>query len=208
MARHRSSLPSSQLIALFACLAASILPSHAQTAAAAPEPLYGPVIPGICVFSRDTAIDNSAAGQAATKRMQELTQQVDAELQPEREAIAREQAALDAQKTSVSAPSLKSRSDALAVREQAFNQKIRTRNAQLAKSRQDALAKLTDALRPTLVSVITSNKCSAVLDRTNLYGFNAKLDITPAVAAAMNAVIKPFTFGLAAEAGPAPGAAH
>jgi outer membrane protein len=174
--------------------------ARAQAAAPLPEPSYGPAIPGICVFSRDTAIDNSAAGQAATKRMQELTQQVSTELQPEREAIAKEQAALDAQKAAVPAPNLKSRSDALATREQAFNQKVQSRNGQLAKARQDALAKLTDALRPALIGTITANKCSAVLDRANLYGFNAKLDITPAVTAAMNTAIKPFIFGLAPEA--------
>ncbi len=179
-------------------LSLGIQNANAQPAAPTAEPIYGPVISGVCVFSRDAAIDNSAAGLAATKRMQELTQQVNADLQPERDAIAKEQTALNAQ--TATSPSLKQRSDALALREQTFNQKVQSRNGQLARTRQDALARLTDALRPALVSTITTNKCSVVLDRTNLYGFNTRLDITPAVTAAMNMTAKPFTFGLAPEA--------
>jgi outer membrane protein len=182
------------------CLGTTVLDAHAQTPALAPEPSYGPAIPGICAFSRDAAIDNSAAGQAATNRMQELTQQVNAELQPEREAIAKEQAALNSQTAAIPAAGAKSRTEALATRKQTFNQKVQARNAQLAKTRQDVLTRLTSALRPALVGVITASKCSAVLDRANLYGFNTKMDITPAVSAAMNTTIKPFNFNLTAEA--------
>jgi Skp family chaperone for outer membrane proteins len=174
--------------------------AQAQTQAAVSEPVYGPAIAGICVFSRDAAIDNSAAGLAATKRMQDLTAQVNGELQPERDAIAKEQTALNGPKAGLSAADLKSRNDALSARTVAFARKVQTRNAQLIRTRQDALAKLTDALRPALISAITTNKCSAVFERTNIYGFNKKMDITAEVSASMKATTKPFGFDLVPEA--------
>ena len=178
--------------------------AQAQAQTAISEPVYGPAIAGVCVFSRDAAIDNSAAGLAATKRMQDLTAQVNSELQPERDAIAKEQGVLNGQKTGLSAADLKSRNDALSTRATTFARKVQMRNAQLVKTRQDALAKLTGALRPALVSAITTNKCSAVFERTNIYGFNKKMDITAEVSASMNATVKPFGFDLVAEAVVAP----
>lgn len=179
-------------------LAFAIGYAHAQTAQPAIQPTYGPAVAGICVFSRDAAIDNSAAGQAATKRMQELTTQVNADLQPERDAIAKEQAALSDKTLHIPAGDLKSRSDALSVRAVAFAQKVDARNAQLADARRAALGKLTAGLRPVLSDIITTDKCSAVFERGNIYGFNPKMDITPEVTVRLNAALKPFSFDLAA----------
>jgi Skp family chaperone for outer membrane proteins len=162
------------------------------------EPVYGSPLAGVCVFSRDAAIDNSTPGQAATKRMQELTTLVNVELQPERDAIAREQGILTTQKASLSASDLKTRAEALAARALTFDQKVQGRNAQLAKTRQDALVKLSEALRPTLIASITAHKCSAVFERANIYGFNAAMDITADVSTRMNAALQPFSFDLAA----------
>ena len=50
-------------------------------------------------------------------------------------------------------------------------------DTQLTRTRQDALAKLSEALRPTLIASIAANKCSAVFERVNVYGFNAAMDI-------------------------------
>jgi Skp family chaperone for outer membrane proteins len=195
-----TSLPLIAMTCLLGCPDSSRAQTQDTSSATHTEPAYGPAIPGVCVFSRDAAIDNSTAGQAATKRMQALTQQVNTELQPERDAIAKEQSTLSAQGTKLPAADLKFRTDALAIREQVFNQKLHIRNAQLVKTRQDALSKLTDALRPALVGVITANKCGAVLERANIYGFNAKMEITSQVTATMNSAIQPFSFDLVPEA--------
>jgi Skp family chaperone for outer membrane proteins len=149
------------------------------------------------VFSRDAAIDNSTPGQAATRRMQELTIQVNTELQPERDAIAKEQGILTTRKTSLPASDLRSRADTLAARALSFDQKVQGRNAQLTKIRQDPLARLSEALRPSLIASITAHKCSAVFERANVYGFNAAMDITADVSTRMNAALQPFSFDLA-----------
>jgi len=172
-------------------------PAAPVQAAKPAEPVYGPPLAGVCVFSRDAAIDNSTPGQAATRRMQELTTQVNAELQPERDAIAKEQGTLTTQKTSLSASDLKPRTDALAARALSFDQKVQGRNAQLTKTRQDALARLSEALRPSLIASITAHKCSTVFERANIYGFNAAMDITADVSTRMNAGLQPFSFDLA-----------
>jgi Skp family chaperone for outer membrane proteins len=173
-------------------------PAEAVQAARPADPVYGPPLSGVCVFSRDAAIDNSTPGRAATKRMQELTAQVNTELQPERDAIAKEQGSLTTQKASLPASDLKSRADALAARALTFDQKVQGRNTQLTKTRQDALARLSEALRPNLIASITAHQCSAVFERANIYGFNAAMDITADVSTRMNAALQPFSFDLAA----------
>lgn len=194
-----SSVRGSAMALPLASFDASLTQAQGASPATQPEPAYGPALPGICVFSRDTAIDNSDAGQAAAKRMQTLTQQVDNQRQPERDSIAKERSALSTKDAKLSAGDLKSRTAVLAAREQTFNQRLQTRNAQLAKPRHDALSKLTDGQRPALVGVITTNKCGAVLERANIYGFNAKMDITAQVTTAMNSAVRPFTVDLAPE---------
>src|SRR6476661_1067598 len=70
----------------------------AAPAPAAPPPAapirQGPVIPGYCVFSLNEVIGGSKVGQAVVARLKVLGSQVNAELQPEADAIRRDEQAL------------------------------------------------------------------------------------------------------------------
>src|SRR5204863_5936690 len=95
------------LLALAQTTVAQAQPAPARPATAAPRPAvaapagpqiaFGPPIAGMCVVNMDGVAQSSTLGGAVLTRLQQLAQQVDAELKPEAQAIATENTQLEAQ---------------------------------------------------------------------------------------------------------------
>ena len=188
----------SALLVLAGLAAAPGLASaQAATAPAAnPNPM-GPPIAGICLFGREGAIGNSKAGQATDARLHQLGQGVQAELQPEQQAIIAENNALKSGATTITALQREQRIAALGKRATAFTQLQQLRTAQLQTTRAQALDQILKPMDQVLGPISTSHHCSLVIERSATYGFNAAMDLTPAVVQALDARMPTITFNLA-----------
>ena len=166
--------------------------------AAAPQPLAAPAAPGICLFSRNGAVAPSRAGQAGTQRLQQLVAGVNAELNPQQQQMVSDNAALQAQKSSLSAGAFQQRNTALEQRFQAFQQLRQLRNAQVQATQTQVEQYIDQAMAPVLDAVSASHRCSVVLDRANAYRFAAGMDLTDQVRVGLDQRLPTVQFNLVA----------
>jgi Skp family chaperone for outer membrane proteins len=173
-------------------------------APAANVPTYGPPLTGVCIFSRDTALGTSQAGVSANQQLQQISKTLEAGLTPERDAIAKEDQTLTAEKAKLSAADYQKRAAALQKRAQAYTNMVQARNAQFTQTRDKATDQIATAVTPLLVASITEHHCSLVLERGGIYGANAAMDLTADVIQKLNAALPTVAVSLAPpQAGPA-----
>jgi Skp family chaperone for outer membrane proteins len=194
------------LTAAVLALAAGSTGALAQTPAApaspaatppANVPTYGPPLTGVCVFTRDAALNTSQAGVSANQQLQQIAQGIAASLNPERDAISAEDKALAAEKAKLSPAKLQERGLALQKRAQAYGQTVQTRNAQLTQTHDKAFSQIAQAMTPILVSKITEHHCSLVMEsRGIIYGANPAMDLTSEVVQQLNAALPTVTVTL------------
>jgi Skp family chaperone for outer membrane proteins len=177
-------------------LAASAAGALAQTPTASNTPTYGPPIPGVCVFSRDVALNTSQAGVSANQQIQKMEQDAEATIGPERTAITEADKALSAEKPKLAPAKYQERAAALQQRVQAYSVLVQTRNAQFSHTHDKAMSQIAQAVTPILVATITDHKCSLVVERGGIYGANPAMDLTPEVVQKLNAVLPTITVTL------------
>ena len=183
-------------LALVAVASASTGALAQAPAPAANVPNYGPPLSGVCIFTRDAALNTSQAGVAVNQQIQQLSQGIEANLVPERDAISKEDKALGDEKTKHSAK-IQERTAALQKRAQAYAQTVQTRNAQLAQTRDKAMAQIASAVTPIVVAKIGEHHCSLVLEsRGIIYGANPAMDLTPEVIQQLNTALPTVTVTL------------
>ena len=188
-----------------AALCATSAAAQTQPAAAtAPFPSRpGPAIAGICVVDNEGALAQSQVGRAYGTRMQQLTQQVTAELQPEQTAIETEARAVQA--LAAGAPR-QQRENALRTRAQNFQTRRDQRARELQATETKQLQVLTGHLRAAIDQVYGARNCGLMLQRGAVVAFNPAMDVTTQVAQAVNSRIQTITFNretLPAQAAPA-----
>jgi outer membrane protein len=171
----------------------------AQTApaapAAAPPPIaQGPVIPGMCVMSVEAAIGSSTVGRFVSQRLQQLSQQANAELSGENTAIETEAKALDAQRTTLDQSTLEQRAASLQVRGNALQRKAQLRERELQATEQKALSRVAQEMEPLVSQAYQQKGCSILLQQTGVILASPAMNITPQVVTALNAKITQFTF--------------
>lgn len=168
----------------------------AQTApAAAPPPIaQGPVIPGMCVMSVEAAIGSSTVGRFVSQRLQQLSQQANAELTGENTAIETEAKALDAQRATLDQSTLEQRAASLQVRGNALQRKAQLRERELQATEQKALSRVAQEMEPLVSQAYQQKGCSLLLQQTGVILANPAMNITPQVVTALNAKITQFTF--------------
>lgn len=178
---------------ILAASAALGLVSTAATAQApaASQPLGGPVIPGICLLSREAVFANGAIGKAATARLQELARTAQAEIDVERSPLEAEAKALQGQPDNAQS---KSRRDALAARWQALQVKVQHNNREIEATRAKAMERIAAETQPVVAQVYSQKKCGLVLDRGTVLGGNFANDLTAEVVRGVDARIKTITF--------------
>jgi outer membrane protein len=166
-------------------------PAGAAPAQAAFPSRPGPVVAGVCVVDNEAALANATVGAAFRNRMQALTQQVQAELQPQGTAIQTEANAINA--LAQGAPRTQ-RENALRTRAQTFQNLADQRQRELQLTQQQQLTRLTNELRPVLDQVYGQRNCGILLSRDAVVALNPAMDITAAVTAGVNARIQTITF--------------
>lgn len=174
-----------------AASAASGAPSALSTA----TPLVsGPPIAGVCIFSFDRAMGTSAAGKAASVRLQQLTAQVQAELTPEQTALQNDAKAFESQRATLPADQLQSRGQALQQRAQAFEQKAQQRQQELRATGAKAQQRVGVEMEPLVRSVYQARSCSVLLNGEGVLGANPAMDLTAAVVTQLDAKLPTITF--------------
>lgn len=179
-------LAGAALIGSLACAGAA----SAQAAAAAPPPLGGPVINGVCILDKSRMVSQSAVGKAVTARLNQLAQQVNAELTPTGNALQTERQQLASQKVAESDPRVAAWSQKAANLQRTAQ--IRDREIQLTE--QKALDRIGVEADPVVRTVYAQKNCGLMLSRAAVIGGNQQMDITDAVIAGLNAKITTFNF--------------
>jgi outer membrane protein len=165
-----------------------------QAAAPAAPPLPsrpGPTIAGVCVVDNEGALLGSQVGAAYRARMNTLSQQVTAELQPEQTAIQTEVTAVQALAQGAARTT---RETALRTRAQNFQNRVALRNRELEATQARQLQRLSNEIRPVLDQVYTSRNCSIILDRAAVVAVSPAMDITGAVTQGLNARLTTISF--------------
>lgn len=186
MRRHGS------LIAMLSLLAS---PVAAQTAApSGNQGLGGPVIPGICLLSREAIYANAAIGKAAAARLQQLAGEVQAEIEAERKPVEAELKAFRAEAAKLSAEQRAARDQALAARLQPIQAKAQLRSQEIEATRAKAMQRIADEAQPVIAAVYQQKKCGLLFDRNSALGGNFANDLTADVVRTLDAKISTISF--------------
>lgn len=167
----------------------------AQTAAPAARPAGtppnpGPAIPGLCILDSTGAITGSAAGRAASTRLQTLTQQVQAELRAQETPLTTEANAIRALPQAQQGP----RAQALQPRLQAYQTLSATRQEELRRTQAAALQRIENELQVVVGQIYAQRGCGVMLDRSAVVYANPAMDVTQAAVAALNTRLPTITF--------------
>ena len=144
----------------------------------------------MCILDEQRAILGSAAGRAFATRMQQLTQQVEAELNPQQQSIEAEARRIgglpEAQRQ---APA-----QALQPRLTAFQNLARQREAELQATQNRQVQRITTELRPVINQVYVARNCGLLMDSRGVVYSNPAMNITDQVITGLNGRLPTLTF--------------
>lgn len=181
-------------IAAILASAPAIAFAQAAAAPAAPAVTHGPALAGHCVISLEGAIATSTVGKYVQTRLQQIAQQVQAELRAEETAIQNDAKTLEGQRATLDASTFETRGSAIQVRANALNRKAQQRDRELQATQQKALGRVGQELDPIIRQVYQQRQCSLLLNRDAVVIANPAMDISGPVVTALNAKITQFNF--------------
>ena len=170
-----------------AAVAGAALPVAAQQA----QPLGGPVIPGVCLLSREAVFANAAAGKAASARLQELAAMAQTEIETERQPLETQLRALEGQPDNAAR---RQRAEALAGQWQALQQKAAHANQEVEATRLKAMERIANEAQPAIAQVYAAKACGLLLDRNSALGGNFANDLTAEVVQLLDSRLSTITF--------------
>ena len=163
------------------------LPAAAQQA----QPLGGPVIPGVCLLSREAVFANAAAGKAASARLQELAAAAQNEIETERQPLEAELRALENQPDNAAR---RQRAETLAGQWQTLQQKAAHASQEVEATRIKAMERIANEAQPAIAQVYAAKACGLLLDRNSALGGNFANDLTAEVVQALDGRLSTITF--------------
>jgi Skp family chaperone for outer membrane proteins len=176
------------MFALLVALAAQAAPAPAA------EPLGGPVVPNVCLLSRQAIFANAKVATAATTRLQQLATEAQTEVNNERAPLDKEQQAFQADFAKLTPEQRLQRQTALEKRIQPIRVKAEQRSREIEATRAKVLAQISDRAQPVIAEVYRTRKCGLLIDRNSVLGGNLANDLTPDVLTALDAKVTPFSF--------------
>lgn len=157
----------------------------------ASQPLGGPLVPGICLLSREAIYANAAVGKAANTRLQELARAAQAEIDAGRTPLEAEAKALEA---APAGAQTQQKREALAARWQALQVKAAHNGREIEATRAKALERIANEAQPVIATVYGGHKCGLLLDRGIVLGGNLGNDLTAEVVKGVDARIQTISF--------------
>ena len=169
--------------------------SAAKPAAALPPLTLGAAIPGVCLFSEESAVSRSSAGDAINKRMQQLAAQVQAELGPEQTGLDADIKTFKEKAPSLPQDQQQQQGQALQQRMQDFDVKRTQRQKELEATLRKAIGRVDVELEPIVRTVVSGRSCGLLLKAdTAIYAANPQMDITSAVVEQLNTKLPTLSF--------------
>lgn len=172
---------------------AATAPLAAQTPAPAASTLGGPLIPGVCLLSREAVLANAKVGIYASQRIRQLTEEAQAEVNADRKPIEADVAAFRAQAAKMTPEQRVAQEKALAARLAPIQTKAEQRTREIEKTRAKAIDTIGQQLQPVIAAVYTQKACGLLLDRNTVLGGNMGNDLTQAVVAGLDARLTSLT---------------
>lgn len=149
--------------------------------------LGGPLVPGVCLLSREAIVANSKVSLYASERIKQLTAEAQAEVDAERKPIDAQIAALRAQVAKMTPDQIRAQEKVLGERLAPVQAKAELRRREIEKTRTDALATISAQIQPLIAAAYAQKNCGLVFDRNTVLGGNYGNDLTAAVVAALDA---------------------
>jgi Skp family chaperone for outer membrane proteins len=169
--------------------------AQAPAPAAAPPALaQGPIIPGLCIFSFDSAIGASTVGKYVATRLQQIGAQVNAELTGENAQLETDAKSLDARRGTLDQSTFEKQAADIQVRNSALQRKAQLRERELQATEQKALLRIQQEMEPLIRQTYQTAKCSVLLNRNAVLLASPANDVTPTVLAGLNAKFTQFAF--------------
>ena len=167
----------------------------AKPASTLPPLTLGAAIPGVCLFSEESAVSRSSAGDAINKRMQQLAAQVQAELGPEQTGLDADIKTFKEKAPSLPQDQQQQQGQALQQRMQDFDLKRTQRQKELEATLRKAIGRVDVELEPIVRTVVSGRACGLLLKAdTAIYAANPQMDITTAVIEQLNTKLPTLSF--------------
>lgn len=177
---------------LSVCAIGLALPASAQTSgAAAPATLAGPVVPGVCLLSREAVFANAAVGRAATARLAQLTAEAQAGIAAQRGPLEAEAGVLQ---TLPETEENRARAQAFSGRWEALQRQAGQVTQEIEATRLAVLSRIADAAQPVIAEVYAARNCGLLFDRASALGGNFANDLTAGVVQGLDARLTTITF--------------
>jgi len=183
-------------LALAACAALAVIASGSVASAQNAEPAitYGAPVAGVCALSVDGVLSGSTVGKYVDTRLQQIGQQIQAELTGEKNGIENEAKTLQGQRSSLDQNTFEQRVAALQVRQNALERKAALRDREMQATQQQAVGRVVNEMRPLIANAAQAQKCAIVIDRSAVVMVNPQMDLTSAVTTALNGKLTQFAF--------------
>ncbi|MGK6354703.1 OmpH family outer membrane protein [Sphingomonas sp. DT-207] len=153
--------------------------------------LGGPVVPGVCLLSREAIFANAAVGKAATARLQELARAAQAEIDQQRGPLETEVKALEGQPDNAQ---IRQRREQVAARWQALQRQAAHNSREIEATRGKALERISAEAQPVIAQAYQAKKCGLLFDRNSALGGNFANDLTAEVVRALDTKIQTISF--------------
>ena len=170
-------------------LAGGATAQQPQSAANGAGGLGGPLVPGVCLLSREAIVANSKVSVYASERIRQLTAEAQAEVDAERKPIEAEIAAMRGQVAKMTSEQIRAAEKALSAKLAPIQAKADLRRREIEKTRTDALATISAQAQPMVAAAYAQKGCGLLFDRGTVLGGNYGNDITAAVVAALDAKV-------------------
>jgi outer membrane protein len=171
----------------------------AATATTAPAAVpKGPLIAGVCLLSQEGLITRSKVGQAATARLHELTQQIQANLSAEKARLEARSKALEAKRASLPPLQVEAQGQALNQRAQALQAEAGERGQQLDATKTRAFDQVLQQAQPFIAQAYAAHGCGLLFARETVMTGNMGNDLTTEVVASLDAKATPVAINLEA----------
>lgn len=151
--------------------------------------LGGPVIPGLCVLSRQAVFDASTVGKSASAQFKTMRDTTQAQVNGEQAKIVAEAKVLESQKASLTDAQYRERQQDLAKRLQGLRQVAAQDSRDLEATRKDVVARIWKETQPVIAAVYKDKHCGLLVSRDAVMAGNPAMDITPAIVSGLDGKI-------------------
>lgn len=153
-------------------------------------------VAGVCMYSNDSVLTQSKLGQNATKRLQALTHEVQAQIQKDSEPLAKRVQAFQKKADDLSDKDRQKQQKQLQQSQQALQQEVRILKARLNYTNQAVTQSINKKIEPLVEEAYAAHDCGVLFNRGAILKGNQGNDLTPDVIGALDKQSSTINFNL------------